>query len=580
MVTRSRQPRSSTNAPTLPLGHPLQGDLVSATTASAGHVIVRSLALHGVPRVFCVPGESYLDVLDGLHDSAIQTVICRHEGGAAYMAEAEGKMSEVPGVAMVTRGPGAANAFVAIHTAWQDATAMVLFVGLVPLADRDRESFQEFDINAWFGTTAKRVLVLDEADRASEVVAEAFFAARSGRPGPVVVGLPEDVITHEVSGAVHPVLVAAAGGVSRADASVLTAALARAERPLLITGGNDWTQESATTLTRWLEGRDLPAATDWRANGVVSSDSPCYVGALGYGRADELAAMLDEADLVVTVGTVLGDVLTDGYTLRQDLDASNILVNIDTSLRGRSGAVTHQVVANPAAFVAGLDELDVPARPHWRAWRERGRLAQERYAALPDAASGDGGGDGDGGSPAAMDTVMAHLVPALPSDAVVTFGAGNHALWAQRYFPTRAYGSLLSTRNGSMGYSVPSAVAASLHHRDRVVVSIAGDGEFMMNANELATATQYGATPLIVVMDNGQFGTIRAHQEAHYPGRVSGTRLENPDFAAIALGCGAHGERVTRDRDVPAALERALGAIAAGRPAVLHLVVDPVVLQP
>ena len=545
---------------------------MSVPTTSAGHVIVRSLAAHGVPRVFCVPGESYLDVLDGLHDSAIQTVICRHEGGAAYMAEAEGKMSEVPGVAMVTRGPGAANAFVAIHTAWQDATAMVLFVGLVPIADRDRESFQEFDIHGWFGTTAKRVLVLDEADRASEVVAEAFFAASSGRPGPVVVGLPEDVITREVSGAVHPVLRAASGGVSRVDASVLAAALARAERPLFVTGGNDWTQESATALARWLEDRDLPAATDWRANGVVSSDSPCYVGALGYGRADELAAMLEEADLVVTVGTVLGDVLTDGYTLRQDLGASNILVNIDTSLRGRSGAVTHQVLARPAAFVAGLDELDVPARAQWRAWRERGRLAQERYAALPDAAPGDG--------PAAMDTLMAHLVPALPTDAMVTFGAGNHALWAQRYFPTRDYGSLLSTRNGSMGYSVPSGVAASLHHPDRTVVSIAGDGEFMMNANELATAAQYGAAPLVIVMDNGQFGTIRAHQEVHYPGRVSGTRLDNPDFAAIGSGCGAHGERVTRDRDIPAALKRALDAIAAGRPAVLHLVVDPAVLIP
>lgn len=545
---------------------------MSATTTSAGHVIVRSLAQHGVSRVFCVPGESYLDVLDGLHDSAIQTVICRHEGGAAYMAEAEGKMSEVPGVAMVTRGPGAANAFVAIHTAWQDSTPMVLFVGLIPLADRDRESFQEFDIHGWFGTTAKRVLVLDEADRASEVVAEAFFAARSGRPGPVVVGLPEDVITHEIADAVHPALMVADGGVSRADATALSEALARAERPLFITGGNDWTTESATTLTRWLEARDLPAATDWRANGVVPSDSLSYVGAFGYGRADELTAILDEADLVVTIGTVLGDVLTDGFTLRQDLDASNILVNIDTSLRGRSGALTHHVVARPAAFVAGLEELEVPARAPWRAWRERGRLAQERDAALPDAAPG--------GGPAAMDTVMAHLVPALPSNSVVTFGAGNHALWAQRYLPTLGYGSLLSTRNGSMGYSVPSAVAASLRHPDRTVVSVAGDGEFMMNANELATAAQYGANPLIIVMDNGQFGTIRAHQEAHYPGRVSGTRLENPDFAAIAVACGAHGERVTRDRDVPAALQRAFGAIAAGRPAVLHFVVDPVVLGP
>lgn len=545
---------------------------MSVSATSAGHAIVSSLAEHGVARVFCVPGESYLDVLDGLYDSGIQTIVCRHEGGAAYMAEAEGKLSEVPGVAMVTRGPGAANAFVAIHTAWQDATAMVLFVGLVPIGDRGRESFQEFDIHGWFGTTAKRVLVVDEAERASEIVAEAFFAACSGRPGPVVVGLPEDVITHEVSGAVHPVLQVASGGVSPADASVLSAALARAERPLFITGGNDWTQESATTLTRWLEDRDLPAATDWRANGVVSSDSPSYVGTLGYSRTDELAAMVEEADLVVTVGTVLGDILTDGYTLRQDLQASNILVTIDTSLRGRSGAVTHQIVARPEAFVAGLGQLDVPGRPQWRGWRERGRRGQQHSAALPEVAPEDG--------PASMDTLMAHLVPVLPTDAIVTFGAGNHSLWAQRYFPTRSYGALLATRNGSMGYSVPSAVAASLHHPGRAVVSVAGDGEFMMNANELATAVQYGAAPLIIVMDNGQYGTIRAHQEGHYPGRVSGTGLVNPDFAALAQACGAHGERIILDRDVAAAVQRALNAIEGGRPAVLHLVVDPDVLFP
>ncbi|MCX2746858.1 thiamine pyrophosphate-binding protein [Arthrobacter sp. MI7-26] len=546
----------------------------AAITKSAGHVIVDSLAAHGVKRVYCVPGESYLDVLDGLHDAKIQTIVCRHEGGAAYMAEAEGKLSQVPGVAMVTRGPGAANAFVAVHTAWQDATPMVLFVGLIPVADRERESFQEFDIKAWFGTGAKRVLVLDSAERASEIVAEAFFAAASGRPGPVVVGLPEDVITHRIGTELHPVIPVAGGGVSPGDAAVLKDALQSASKPLFITGGNDWTRGSSEKLTSWLEGLNLPAASDWRANGVVSSDSPSYVGSFGYGRDDSVAASLSEADLVVTIGTVLGDVLTDGFTLRQDWSARNIIVNIDTSLRGRSGGVHHQIVAKPGAFVDALAALEMNGRPEWKDWTAGLRNHQENYARLNDAAV-------EHDVPARMDAVMAALVPDLPHDAVVTFGAGNHSAWGHKFFPTRVFGSMLSTRNGSMGYSVPSAVAASLENPGRRVVSVAGDGEFMMNCNELATALQYGATPLVIVMDNGQYGTIRSHQEFHYPGRISGTQLTNPDFAVLAQGFGAYGEKVMHDGDVRGAVKRALAAIdGEGVPAVLHIVVDPAVMLP
>ncbi len=542
-------------------------------TTSAGHLIVQSLAAHGVRRVYCVPGESYLDVLDGLHDSPIQAVVCRHEGGAAYMAEAEGKLSDVPGVAMVTRGPGAANAFVAMHTAWQDSTPMVLFVGLVPVGDRDRESFQEFDIRAWFGTTAKGVLVLDQPERASETVAQAFHAASSGRPGPVVVGLPEDVLVELVEPTVHPRIPVSGGAVGRDDARLLHDALTHARRPLVVTGGNDWDQTSATALTGWLESHHVPALSDWRAGGVVSVDSPAYAGWLGYGRDEAAAGLLQDADVLVVIGTVLGDVLTDGYTLRQDLAATTIVVNIDTSLRGHSGAVTHQIVASPREFVAALDTLDVASRPDWEEWATAARSAQEHFAQLPTAVPPPDG-------PATMDSVMAHLVPDLPPDAVVTFGAGNHSGWAQRYFPTRRFGSLLSTRNGSMGYSVPAAVAAGLAAPGRRVVAVAGDGEFMMNANELATARQYGAAPLVVVMDNGQYGTIRGHQEQHYPGRVSGTQLVNPDFATYARACGGHGERVERDGEVAPALKRALRAVDEGRPAVLHVVVDPSRLTP
>ncbi|MFP3459619.1 thiamine pyrophosphate-binding protein [Arthrobacter globiformis] len=539
----------------------------SAALQSAGHLIVDSLLAHGVQRTYVVPGESFLDVLDGLHGSFIHTVVCRHEGGAAYMAEADGKLHQVPGIAMVTRGPGAANAHVGLHTAWQDSTPMVLFVGLIPFAHRDREAFQEFDIKAWFDSGAKRVMVLDNAERASEIVAEAMFAAMSGRPGPVVVGLPEDVLRHKVPAVVHPPIPVAAGGMTAADADALAAALAAADRPLFVTGGNDWTQEGADRLTVWLERHHIPAAAEWRTEGTVPFDSPSYVGPIGYGRPRPTYDLLEETDLLVFVGTVPGDVITDGFLCRQDWAKENFLVTIDPSLRGRSGPVSHQIVAKPDAFARDLAALEVPVRDEWKAWTARMRAEQESFAALPPAVPSRG--------PARMDTLMANLVPLLPRDAVVTFGAGEHTNWAHRYFPTRRYASMVSARNGSMGYSVPSAIAASLAGPGRRIVTIAGDGEFLMNGQELATAAQYGATPLVIVMDNQEYGTIRTHQEKHYPHRVSGTQLKNPDFALMARAFGGFGVRVDRDCDVPAALAAALNAIdAEGVFALIHLVVE------
>lgn len=472
-----------------PRFRPHPTDHVQPQLKSAGHVIVDSLAAHGVERTYVVPGESFLDVLDGLHDSDIETIVCRHEGGAAYMAEADGKMQQRPGVAMVTRGPGAANAHVGLHTAWQDSTPMLLFVGLIPFAHRDREAFQEFDIKSWFDTGAKRVMVLDHAERASEIVAEAMFAAMSGRPGPVVVGLPEDVLRQQISPALHPVIPVAAGGMSGSDSAALKAALAGSSKPLFVTGGNDWTQEAADQLTAWLERHHIPAAAEWRTQGTVSFDSPSYVGPIGYGRPRPTYDLLEETDLLVFVGTVPGDVITDGFVCRQDWDKKNFLVTVDPSLRGRSGPVSRQILAKPEAFVRNLEEIDLPVKEEWKEWTARMRAEQEKFAALPPAAPAPG--------KARMDTLMANLVPRLPQDAVVTFGAGEHTNWAHRYFPTRRYASMLSARNGSMGYSVPSAIAASLADRGRRVVTIAGDGEFLMNGQELATAAQYGATPLV-----------------------------------------------------------------------------------
>ncbi|WBL20075.1 thiamine pyrophosphate-dependent enzyme [Citricoccus sp. NR2] len=534
---------------------------------SAGHLIVDTLVAHGVQRIYSVPGESYLDVLDGLHDSPIENVICRHEGGAAYMAEADGKMNSVPGVAMVTRGPGAANAHVGLHTAWQDSTPMVLFVGLIPFEHRDREAFQEFDPHAWFGTGAKRVMVLDHPERASEIVAEAMFAANSGRPGPVVVGLPEDVIKVEVENQLHPQIPIAGGGMTVTDWKALHDALRNAEKPLFITGGNDWTRDGAESLTAWLEDHHIAAAAEWRTEGTVPFHSPSYVGPIGYGRPKPTYDLLEETDLIVFVGTVPGDVITDGFNIRQNWEKKNFIVTIDPSLRGRSGPVSFQIVAKPDVFVRDLVLMDLEVKDSWKTWTAKMRAQQEEFAALPAAEPLEG--------PATMDMMMSHLVPSLPEDSMVTFGAGEHTNWAHRYFPTESYASMISARNGSMGYSVPSAVAASLNYPGRRVVTIAGDGEFLMNGQELATATQYGATPLVIVMDNQEYGTIRTHQERDYPNRISGTQLKNPDFAAMAEAFGGFGVKVTENSEIPGALEAALSAIDNdGRFALIHLVVE------
>lgn len=543
----------------------------------AGAAIVDSLALHGVERVFAVPGESYLAVLDGLHEADIETVVCRQEGGASYMAEAHGKFTGKPGVAMVTRGPGAANAYVAIHSAWQDGTPMVLFVGLIPVADRMRESFQEFDPNAWFGTQAKRVFVIDEAERASEIVAEAFFAASSGRPGPVIVGLPEDVITHEFTGTLQQPVKVAEGAVSARELETLTDALGKASKPLLFVGGQRWTPEASAGITAFAEVNNIPVVHDWHASDRVPFASPVNVGELGYGRTPMVAKMFAEADVMVAIGAVPSDVPTDGYTLRQNPEAVNFLVNIDTSLRGRSGAVTEHLVATPVAFADAVAGLDLGRSVDWDAWRAQGREAREAYTALPEIDTLPATREGT----AHMSAVITELVKRLPEDVVTTMGAGNHCAWPMRYIPTNVFPSQLGTRNGSMGYSIPAAVAASKESPERLAVAVCGDGEFLMNGQELATAAQFDAPVLAIVMDNAQYGTIRAHQEGHFPGRVSGTQLSNPDFAAFARAFGGHGETVTSDDQAADAVERALKAVIADRrPAVIHVVVDQDIMLP
>ncbi|MBD2763743.1 acetolactate synthase [Kocuria sp. cx-455] len=544
------------------------------TTQSAGHLIVESLKVHGVERVFSVPGESYLDLLDGLYGSGIENVVCRQEGGATYMAEAVGKATGRPGVAMVTRGPGAANAFVGIHLAWQDSTPLVLFVGLIPFGHRMKEAFQEFDPHAWFGTQAKRVFVLDEAARASEIVAQAFFAATSGRPGPVVVGLPEDILAQVVDSPVHPPVPVTEGAVSAEELAELTAALEGAHRPALLVGGPRWTPEAAVQVTRFAEANRIPVLSDWRAADRVPWDSPVNAGELGYGRAAATCEVLERADVLVVVGGTLSDVPTDGFTLRQDPAAVNWVVNIDPSLRQHSGAVTRHLLASPVAFGRAVENLTLGDHADWNAWVRAAAEDHARTVAIPEQPGANRPGTAN------MTRVMAEIRRHLPADAAVAYGSGNHTAWAHYYFPSTVYPSQFSVRNGTMGYSIPAAAAVSLTRPERFVVAVAGDGEFQMNSQELATAVQYGAKALVLVMDNGQYGTIRSHQEAHYPGRVSGTQLVNPDFAALAAGYGAFGAVLDDDDAIEETITAAVNAVRSGRLAVVHVKVDRALMLP
>lgn len=536
-----------------------------------GAAIAESLAAHNVTRAFLVPGESFLPVLDGLYDSPVEAIVCRHEGGATYMAEAHGKATGQPGVAMVTRGPGAANAYVGIHTAWQDATPLVLFVGLIPTSDRDRESFQEFDPKAWFGTQAKQVFVLDDPERASRVVAEAFFQAQQGRPGPVIVGLPEDVLHQEFTGTIHSPIPVAEGALSDDHLDLLSRELSRAERPLIFAGGPRWTPEAAEKITRFAEEQRIPIIQDFRAADRVPFDSPANAGWLGYGRDPRAAQLLEAASLVIEIGAVLGDVPTDGYTLRQSPQARNIAINPDTSLRGHSVALLEHIVASPAAFAEAVDRLTVEGTEQRGEWFDSAHANHLDFATLPEPADYRPGEEGT----AHMEAILAALHEQLPKDSIYTFGAGNHCIWAQQFLRSSVYPSQFSVRNGSMGYSIPAAVSTKLQFPERTVVTIAGDGEYLMNGQELATALQYGAPFLIIVMSNGEFGTIRDHQKKHFPDRVSGTQLVNPDFAAVARGFGAHGELVTDDAQAPEAVARALHAIANdGVPALINVITD------
>ncbi len=532
---------------------------------TGGRILIDALALNGADTVYCVPGESYLAALDALHDvQQIRTIVCRQEGGAAMMAEAYGKLTGRPGICFVTRGPGASNASAGVHVAAQDSTPMILFIGQVDRQTWDREGFQEVDFKQMFGGQAKFVGQINDAARIPEYVNRAFQIATSGRPGPVVLALPEDMLTDRVAVADAAPTRAAQGQPAPAQMAALAALLDQAARPLVVIGGGLWSQAAADDIKRFAAANELPVFTTFRRQDYVDNAYAGYAGFLGVGMPTTAIKRAKESDLILAVGTRLGDVVTDGYQLFDLPRPRQAIIHIhpEPGEIGRVWQVDLPIVASPIAAAAALAELaPVAGRARWAAWTRAAR-ADYLEESKPRATPG----------PVDMATVVRHLSDTLPDDAIITNGAGNYATWAHRYYSFRRFRTQLAPASGSMGYGLPAAVAAKLAAPHRAVVCFAGDGCLMMTVQEFATAVQFGAAVVVIVFNNGMYGTIRMHQERHYPGRVSGTAIQNPDFAALARACGGHGETVERTEQFADAYRR---ATASGKPAIIDLKVDP-----
>ncbi|MBY0298298.1 MAG: thiamine pyrophosphate-binding protein [Methylobacterium sp.] len=537
---------------------------------SGGRILVDQLAVHGVGDIFCVPGESYLAVLDALHDSAIRLTVCRQEGAAAMMAEAAGKLTGRPGICFVTRGPGAMNAAPGLHVARQDSTPLILFVGQIERGAREREAFQELDYRAVFGTVAKWVTEVDDPARLPELVSRAFHVATAGRPGPVVVALPEDMLTETAAVPDAEPFVPVETHPALNQMVALQKLLAEAKQPLAILGGSRWSPGAVRRFARFADLLSLPVSCSFRRQGLFPADHPCYAGDLGLGVNPTLLARIREADLLLLVGGRLSEIPSQGYTLLDIPGPAQRLVHVhpDPEELGRVYRPHLAINASPAAFAAAIETVQPPAHLPWASGTA---AAHADYLAWSDPSRIRTPGD------LQMGGVMAHLREALPADAILCNGAGNFATWVHRFWPFRAFDGQLAPTSGSMGYGVPAAVAAKRLMPERTVVAVAGDGDFLMSGQDFATAVQYDLPLVVIVVDNGMYGTIRMHQEREYPGRVSGTALRNPDFAAYATIFGGYGERVTRTEEFPAALARAL---ASGRPAILHCPIDPEAITP
>ncbi len=529
---------------------------------TASQVIVDGLVKQGVDLVFQVPGESFLPVLDALKDSDVRTITCRHEAGAANMAEAYGKLTGRPGVCIVTRGPGACHASVGIHTARQDSTPMVLLVGLVDRPLRGREAFQEIDLAAMFGWTAKWVCEVQDANRLPETIHRAWQTAMSGRPGPVVLGLPEDMLS-DLTSVVDAARVDIAE-IAAPDAEVGRALdlLRAARKPLVIVGGSRWSDEASRLLEAFATGWDLPVCVTFRRQDRIDNRHSSYVGDLAFAPDPFLVEAMRDADLILALGTRLGDLTTGGYELLKPPRAKQTLIHVypDPSELGRLYTPDVAVVADPVRFLASCAKATPPDGP-WLKW-----TATLQAAFTASLAPGSCPG------PLDMNVAIRELAEKLSPDDIITLDAGNFAQWVQRYYPFKGFRTQIGPTGGAMGYGIPAGVAAALVRPDRQVVTFVGDGGFMMTSNEMATAVQHRANLIVVVVNNGMFGTIRAHQERRFPGRPHGTDLDNPDFVAMAEAVGFTAFRVRKTSDISTAFDRAL---KHDGPVLVELVLDP-----
>ena len=552
----------------------------SPSPRSGGQILVDALQVHGVDLAFGVPGESYLAVLDALHDATITFVINRQEGGAAYMADAYGKMTGRPGVCFVTRGPGATNAAIGIHTAFQDSSPMIVFVGQVGGDFVEREAFQEVDYRRMFGPMTKWVAQIDRAERIPEYVARAFQVATSGRPGPVVLALPEDMLRSMASVADTACYRAQQASPAAEQLTQLQAMLQAAQRPLVLLGGGGWDAKSCADLMRFAHGWQLPVACAFRFQDLYDNRDDHYIGDVGIGINPALAERIGAADLIVAIGPRLGEMTTGGYSLLQAPRPRQTLVHIHAGIEelGRVYQADLMINSGMPQIAAQLAALAPPATRAWAATVTEARAQYLSWQQEPALFQ-------QNRHPLNLWQVVQTLQAALPSGTILTNGAGNFASWAHRFWRYAGFRTQLAPTSGAMGYGVPAGVAAAILEargdRARSVVTFAGDGDFMMNGQELATAVQCGVAVLFIVFNNSMFGTIRMHQERAYPARVFGTALHNPDFAALAQAYGAAGEIVMQTAQFAPALQRALAHIAAsGRPALIELRYDGNLITP
>ena len=538
-------------------------------TRSGGEILIDQLALHGVRHAFCVPGESYLAALDAFYGSAIALTVCRHESTAAMAAEAVGKASGRPGICFVTRGPGATNASAGIHIARQDSTPMIMFVGQVARAMRERDAFQELDYRAVVGSMTKWATEIDDPARIPEIVSHAFHAACSGRPGPVVIALPEDMLTERVAvpdaEAFEPVEI----WPGLTDMSRLQKMLWAAKRPVALIGGSRWSEAACAALMRFAERFALPVATTFRRGHLFDALHPCYAGDLGIGPNPKLLARIKAADLVLLIGGRLSEMPSQGYTLFDIPEPQTKLVHVHPGADelGRVYRPALAVNASPTAFCSALEGLQPPNEI---AWKGESDIAHADYLAWTETATKVPGAVNLG-------AVMVWLRENLPADAIITNGAGNFAGWIHRFYRFRKYNAHVAPTSGSMGYGFPAAIAMKTLYPERPVVCVAGDGDFLMTGQDFATAVQYALPIVVVLADNSLYGTIRMHQEREYPGRVIATDLRNPDFAAYAMAFGGYGALVEKTADFPAAFAQ---AVATAKPSIIHLKIDPEAITP